>query len=471
MDGETWTLLSQIKNHPYNDEVRKFEIEDSVEVQYVKIVADRTNGNWFTARMFNIYQDLIKNPHPTAGIAYSTTSPTTEDVEVRLVNASADIEITNNNGSDTYVIHNNNESFTFEFRDPETGGTGTATAKVTWIDREAPTAKVKYSTITPTDGEVVAFLHASEDVKITNNADDKYTFTTNGSFEFEFEDAAGNKGTATAKVNWILGSTAAPDMNGRLPGDPEFEGPGIEDLEQAPEQEGEDQETETKPGESQGEENPETGTKPGEDTEQGGNTGSDGNQEAGGNTGTGGSTGTEGDNKQEETTKPGTSQEEGNPETGTKPGEDTEQGGNTGSDENQEAGGNTGTEQGGNTSSGGNTGSEGDNKQEETTKPGTGQEEENPETGTKPGEGTEQGGNTGSDENQEAGGNTGTEQGGNTGAEKNTGLNNKKDVDNTTRKGTLPQTGSSIDVILIIAFIITSLSSIVFYVKGKKMRR
>lgn len=63
-------------------------------------------------------------------------------VVARLVNPSRKITITNNNGSDTYVFSENGE-FTFEFED-ENGAKGSATAKVTWIDKEGPTADVDY---------------------------------------------------------------------------------------------------------------------------------------------------------------------------------------------------------------------------------------------------------------------------------------------------------------------------------------
>ncbi len=153
-DGENWIELTNRKGITYKTQAntieqaieytQKFEIAEDkrIEVQYVKIVADKTNGNWFTARAFNLYQDLTKNPHPTAGIAYSTTESTSGDVIVRLVNASTKIKITNNNGSDTYTFTKNGE-FTFEFED-EKGNKGTATAKVNWIDKDIPTADVDY---------------------------------------------------------------------------------------------------------------------------------------------------------------------------------------------------------------------------------------------------------------------------------------------------------------------------------------
>jgi len=67
-----------------------------------------------------------------------------------------------------------------------------------------PTASVSYLPESPTNQNVVATLHPSEDVTITNNGGaSQYTFTQNGTFEFTFEDVAGNTGSAIATVNWI----------------------------------------------------------------------------------------------------------------------------------------------------------------------------------------------------------------------------------------------------------------------------
>ncbi len=251
-DGETWEKLSEMKNITYPEQAntieqailytKSFEIADPKEVQYIKIVADRTNGNWFAARNFNIFQDLTKSPRPTAGVGYSETEPTTENVVARLINPSTDITITNNGGSDTYVFTKNGE-FTFEFEDKK-GTKGTSTAKVTWIDRTVPTATIEYSNTSFTNQTVVATLKPSEDVIVTNNGDYRvdedrnildrdgniiegytvdddgnvkdangnmiinintftYEFLSNGEFTFEFMDRAGNMGSATAKVDWI----------------------------------------------------------------------------------------------------------------------------------------------------------------------------------------------------------------------------------------------------------------------------
>ena len=69
------------------------------------------------------------------------------------------------------------------------------------IDKVAPTATVAYSTTLPTNQDVVATITPSEAVTVTNNGGStSYTFADNGSFTFEFVDAAGNKGSVVAAV-------------------------------------------------------------------------------------------------------------------------------------------------------------------------------------------------------------------------------------------------------------------------------
>ncbi len=68
-----------------------------------------------------------------------------------------------------------------------------------------PTAEIKYDIEKLTNSNVTATLvNPSTDITITNNSGkDTYVFTENDEFTFEFEDKYGNKGTATATVNWI----------------------------------------------------------------------------------------------------------------------------------------------------------------------------------------------------------------------------------------------------------------------------
>lgn len=202
MDGENWEELVSLKNLTYTNaadtvdqaiaNTKSFEIENPKEVQYVKIVADRTNGNWFTARAFNLYQDITKNPHPTAGIAYSTTNKTNGKVVARLINPSTKITITNNNGSDSYIFSENGE-FTFEFVD-ENGKAGSAVAKVNWIDKSIPTADITYNL--DNDKKMVILLdNISEDVYLLDKNNNKinYIEVENGKVTtISYLDASGN---------------------------------------------------------------------------------------------------------------------------------------------------------------------------------------------------------------------------------------------------------------------------------------
>ena len=227
MDGENWFELSKQTGLTYTNKadtiaeamnnIKSFEIANPREVQYVKIVADRTNGNWFTARAFNLYEDVTKDPRPKAGIAFSETNPTSKNVVARLVNKSTNFRITNNGGSDTYTFTDNGE-FTFEFIDDKTKLTGTAKATVTWIDRVAPDVTVTYNPSKEAKGEVLATITPSEAIRVTNyiteNVDEDgnqlltksaftYTFTKNGEFTLKYVDAAGNQGSTVLKVDWI----------------------------------------------------------------------------------------------------------------------------------------------------------------------------------------------------------------------------------------------------------------------------
>ena len=103
----------------------------------------------------------------------------------------------------------------------EAGNNATLTRTVNVIeapDTEAPTATVEYSTLAPTFNDVTAYLSPSEAVRMLNNSG-RYTrtFSDNGSFTFEFEDAAGNKGSTTAVVTNIDRIAPTLMLNGDNP--------------------------------------------------------------------------------------------------------------------------------------------------------------------------------------------------------------------------------------------------------------
>ncbi len=291
----SWTDVYTQKNLQYVDtdkandydfglkNIKRFDLNKTDEelkqigkIQYVKIWAERaTNGNWFTARMFNIFENVKLNPHPTASVEFTTTEPTANDVVATVTNFSAenvkiidfeditddeiisediknieDLKDTSKhvtlNEDKTVATFTDNDKYTFIFKNMDTGHIGTATANVTWIDKEAPKAEIKYSTTDLTTGEVVATLVANEEIVVTNNPHNdynkngkEYTFTQNGDFTFEYKDLAGNVGEPVkATVSWINsssndvmqdGPTLDPNQSGQEQPGTEEQNPGGEE--------------------------------------------------------------------------------------------------------------------------------------------------------------------------------------------------------------------------------------------------
>ncbi len=158
---------------------------------------------------------IDKTP-PVATITYDNKKLTNRDVTATVTFDEGGVTIVDKDGNklekgDTYVFTKNG-TYTFYYVD-SLGNKGNAVATVDWIDKTVPTAEIEYSTTEPTNGEVIARLvKASEPITITNNhGSDTYTFTKNGEFNFEFVDKVGNKGSVTAKVDWIKDSTEKPD--------------------------------------------------------------------------------------------------------------------------------------------------------------------------------------------------------------------------------------------------------------------
>lgn len=138
---------------------------------------------------------------PKIEVTYSNKKPTNKSVDVTL-SLEEGYRLMNNGGKNVYTFEDSGE-FAFEYLD-KNGNMGRVPVKVDWIDKIDPTGTFKFTTTKPTNKTVVATLKPSEKIKIINNGGkDTYSFTKNGSFTFQFEDMVGNKGTATAKVDWI----------------------------------------------------------------------------------------------------------------------------------------------------------------------------------------------------------------------------------------------------------------------------
>ncbi|MDF2670011.1 MAG: hypothetical protein K0R67_2317 [Paenibacillus sp.] len=114
------------------------------------------------------------------------------------------------------ILLDQDGQYTISYRSADLAGNVEAVKTISIrLDKTTPTATVAYSTTTPTSGSVVATITPSEQVTITNNGgSSSYTFQDNGSFTFEFVDAAGNLGSKTATVTNISSKSTG------LPGKP-----------------------------------------------------------------------------------------------------------------------------------------------------------------------------------------------------------------------------------------------------------
>jgi len=157
--------------------------------------ADAVYNNTELASAYPINIDITPPTVPTTGIIYTPSSLTSWNVVVTLTGFSEAITGLN----PTSITFTNNGTWLFTFYDLA-GNTGTATASVDWIDKTAPTATVIYTPSSLTSGNVVATLTGFSET-ITGTL--THTFTGNGTYIFNFQDLAGNTGTATASVDWI----------------------------------------------------------------------------------------------------------------------------------------------------------------------------------------------------------------------------------------------------------------------------
>ncbi len=217
MDGVNFFLLGEMNNLEYTgnqndinngfENIKRIETDSTNEVMYVKITAtNASNGNWFAARMFNLYQDSTKSSSPTGSLVYSTTSITNKDVTVKLIDYDKDNVTIISEGGSEHVFTDNGE-FTFILRDNFTYNETKIVAKVDWIDKVSPVGKITYDTNSITNNNVTATLSVNEEVEILsdslNDNPYKFIFVDNGEYTFKFRDKAGNIGYATSKVTWI----------------------------------------------------------------------------------------------------------------------------------------------------------------------------------------------------------------------------------------------------------------------------
>ncbi len=240
-------------------ELAAIDLEEENEVSIDELVKERMHSYTFVNNGTIYYQyrmtdeetekyyyekvtvDNIDRTPPEVTIKYNKTTPTNQDVTAVLesnepikVHTGVPVQYDQDgnvimmtpdeNGeykNEYYELYphihtfTDNHSFVFEYEDLA-GNEGKITATVNWIDKKVPFASITYSVEKQTYDKVVATLmpEAGEKLKVLNN-DGKftYTFEKNGSFEFTYQDEAGNISTTTANVDWIVAKPEEENKN------------------------------------------------------------------------------------------------------------------------------------------------------------------------------------------------------------------------------------------------------------------
>lgn len=213
LDGKEWTLAGEKTNMANNTARKELVLDESLPAKFVKIEATETYGNhegpnkYVSGRRFNYYEDTTKI-YKDPSIEYSVTSLTNKDVVATLQLPSGFKAV----GESTYTFDKNGEH-TFTYKDLN-NKEKTIKAKVSWIDKEVPTATVEYDITEKTEFAVKATLKdfSKENVKVLNGDENgSHTFIKNGEFTFMIQDEAGNIGYVTAKVTWITAKDTEVD--------------------------------------------------------------------------------------------------------------------------------------------------------------------------------------------------------------------------------------------------------------------
>lgn len=164
-------------------------------------------GNWAeqTATVDFIDKEI---PNPVVTFDHSTWTTEAVTASITFDNETEPVQILNHDGKSTYTFEENGE-VTVHYRDIA-GNVGQTTIVVDWIDREAPTGYLTYSTTDWTNEDVTVTLHVQDNsgepvifIAQGNEGGNQHTFTENGEFTFIVMDLAGNQSAFTASVQRI----------------------------------------------------------------------------------------------------------------------------------------------------------------------------------------------------------------------------------------------------------------------------
>lgn len=187
----------------------------------------------------------VDSDGPTGVVSYGNTAPINGNVMAYLT-PSESVTVTTPGwedlGDGRWRKKFTKNALTPNYDEPVTfvdafGNPGSAQVYIDWIDTVAPTAQVTYSTTSPTNGNIFAYLTPSEPITVLSS---NWEARSDGTFRkaypkndkspnwdqiVDFVDAAGNPGSAHVYIDWIdIVAPAAPQpinpQNGAMKSDP-----------------------------------------------------------------------------------------------------------------------------------------------------------------------------------------------------------------------------------------------------------
>ena len=205
MDGIEYTKIKNVKGLSHDASLKVINFDESVELQYVKIVIDKTTDGSFTGTMVNFYQDTTKDSVNVTLLEESIKKASDALVKPEYVKSDEALEMLNKVIKEAKELILNESKVQGDIDEMKIKLDRTINEYINSdnIVIEKPVGTLTYSSLELTNKNVVVTLNVDPDVVITNNKGLKwYTFTKNGTFKFEFE-RRGVKGEAIATVSNI----------------------------------------------------------------------------------------------------------------------------------------------------------------------------------------------------------------------------------------------------------------------------
>ena len=205
MDGKEYNQIKKVTGLSHDASLKVIDFDEAVELQYVKIVVDKTTDGSFTGTMVNFYHDVTIDTIDTSLLEASIKEANNVLKNPDYIKSEEALEMFNEiikEANDLILNPSKVQSNIIEMKIKLDRAISEYVNSEN-VKIEKPEGAITYSTKELTNKNVIATLNIDSDVIVTNNNGLKtFVFTKNGTFTFEFE-RRGVKGTAIAVVSNI----------------------------------------------------------------------------------------------------------------------------------------------------------------------------------------------------------------------------------------------------------------------------